>query len=162
MYKEIPPQQPTSDKIAALVQSQRGFLLDLISEHKAEVESKLQSRQRKFQSKQIEKQYEVNLGFKELVDKIQVKLRCGDLRQAEETLEKLSQDIEQHGEDLVIADTSQFGWLAVAKIRASAELPGTCYWTIQQEDDTGRGALHHRQAAQSRDLLTLQKGAAFL
>jgi hypothetical protein len=29
----------------------------------------------------------VNLGFKELEDKIQVKLRCEDLRQAEETLE---------------------------------------------------------------------------
>jgi hypothetical protein len=45
------------------------------------------------------------------------------LRQAEETLEKLSQDIEQHSIDLVIAETPKFRWLAVSKIRAPAELP---------------------------------------
>jgi hypothetical protein len=54
LFKEIP--EPMTDRVAALMQLQRGFLLDLISEHKAEVESKLQSWQRKFQSKQIEKQ----------------------------------------------------------------------------------------------------------
>jgi hypothetical protein len=64
------------NKIADLVHSQQDFILDLISEHKAEVESKLQTKSRRFQSRQIEKQYEINTGFKDLVEKALSKLSC--------------------------------------------------------------------------------------
>jgi hypothetical protein len=114
------------------VETQQQFLLELLSEHKAEVDSKLQVKQRRFSSKQIEKQYEVNTGFKELTEKIISKLKKEDIKKALHTAEKLLKDLEEHEEDLVIADTSQFGWLAVAKIRGTAELPKNIRKRLEQ------------------------------
>jgi 23S rRNA U2552 (ribose-2'-O)-methylase RlmE/FtsJ len=119
-------------KIEELVESQQQFMLELLSEHRAEVESKLQVKQRKFGSKQIEKQYEVNTGFKEIAEKILHKVRSKDHKKAAALTEKLIKELEQHEEDLVIADTSQFGWLAVAKIRGTAELPKAVRKRLEQ------------------------------
>jgi hypothetical protein len=130
LYKEDEKVQ----RIAQLVNSQQDFILELLTEHKAEVENKLQTKQRRFQSKQLEKQFEVNSGFKELVEKAQAKLKLREFKLVEQTLEKLYADIEQHEQDLLIADSSPFGWLAVAKIRGTAELPKNIRKRLEQVD----------------------------
>jgi hypothetical protein len=107
-------------------------MLELLSEHRAEVDSKLQVKQRRFSSRQIEKQYEVNARFKEFAEKILVKVKNKDHKKAAALTEKLIKELEQHEEDLVIADTSQFGWLAVAKIRGTAELPKSVRKRLEQ------------------------------
>jgi hypothetical protein len=119
-------------KIANLVHSQQDFILDLISEHKAEVESKLQTKTRKFQSRQIEKQFEINNNYKDLVEKAVGKLRQREYKVVEKLLEQLTKDLEKHAEDLIIADTSQFGWLAVSKIRGTEELPKNIRRRLEQ------------------------------
>jgi hypothetical protein len=128
LYREEEPVK----KIEELVESQQQFMLELLSEHRAEVDTKLQVKQRKFGSKQIEKQYEVNAGFKELAEKILQKVKNKDHKKALALTEKLIKELEQHEEDLVIADTSQFGWLAVAKIRGTAELPKAVRKRLEQ------------------------------
>lgn len=110
-------------KIAKLVNNQQDFLVDLLSEHKAEVESKLQSRSRRFASRAIERQFEVNTGFRELATKAQVALAVGDQQRWDEFLNQLTDQLQRHEEDLIIADTSQHGWLAVSKLRTGQELP---------------------------------------
>jgi hypothetical protein len=122
LYREL---EPEVKKITKLVENQHEFILELLSEHKAEVDSKLQPKQRRFGNKQIEKQFEVNENFREQAEKILAKVKAGEAKRVEKLLEGLIKDIEQHGEDLVIADTSPFGWLAVAKVRAATELPKT-------------------------------------
>ena len=122
------------DRIATLVRDQQEFLLDLLSEHKAEVEDKLQSRQRKFASKQIEKQYEVNTSFKKLARSVKLALDAKDFRRAEHLVDTLLQQLDTHEEDLVIADTSPHGWLAVAKIRAGTDLPRALRKKLEQVD----------------------------
>jgi hypothetical protein len=47
-------------------------------------------------------------------------------------LDQLIKDIEKHAEDLIIADTSQFGWLAVSKIRGTEELPKNIRRRLEQ------------------------------
>jgi hypothetical protein len=116
------------------VESQQEFILELLSEHKAEIDSKLQSKQRKFGNKQIEKQYEINENFKEQAEKILAKVKAGENKRAEKLIANLVKDIEEHGEDLVIADTSPFGWLAVAKVRAATELPKNLRKRLEQVD----------------------------
>jgi hypothetical protein len=106
----------------------------LLTEHKTEVENKLQTKQRKFQSKQIEKQFEVNTSFKELVEKAQAKIKAKEYKLAEKVLEKLHTEIEEHEQDLLIADASPFGWLAVAKVRGTAELPKHLRKRLEQVD----------------------------
>jgi hypothetical protein len=109
--------------VKKLVESQQGFLLTLLTEHKAQVEEKIASKSRKFASKQLEKQYQVNHGFKELAIKTKKALKAKEWKKAKKTVEELIDSLEEHEQDLVIADISPHGWLAVNKLRTSADLP---------------------------------------
>jgi len=110
-------------EIAKLVKTQQDVLLDLLAEHKEEVESKLQQKGRKFSNRQLEKQNEVNSGFLELAKKAQACVQGGEVKRAGKHLEELVQLLEAHEQDLLIADASPHGWLAVSKIRSTKELP---------------------------------------
>jgi len=110
-------------RISEIVEDQQNVILDLLSEHKAEVDQKLDQRKRRFASKQLEKQFEVNLAFKELALKVKTAILDRDSKRAESSIEKLLQQLELHEEDLTIADTSPHGWLAVAKVRGCVDLP---------------------------------------
>jgi hypothetical protein len=49
--------------VPRLIKEQQEFLVELLSEYKQEVESKLRAKQRRFTSKPLEKQFEVNTKF---------------------------------------------------------------------------------------------------
>ena len=110
-------------EIKTLVTCQQEYIVDLLSAHKSELEAKLQGQSRKFASRQLEKQYQVNLAFKEKVSRIIQAVKKNDKQLALEEAEALAAELERHEEDLIIADTSPHGWLAVAKVRAGTELP---------------------------------------
>ena len=81
---------------------------------------KLQQKGRRFASRQIEK---LNGGFLDLASK---SLQYAKNREGSRTvkyLEELVQQLETHKEDLLIADASPHGWLAVSKLRSTKELP---------------------------------------
>ena len=109
--------------IKKIVHSQQEFLLDLLSEHKQEVDEKIQLKARRFGSKQIEKQYHINAEFRDLVAKVQVALQASEVARATDVLQTLATKLEDHEHDLIVADTSPHGWLAVAKLRSGADLP---------------------------------------
>ena len=106
-----------------MVVKQQEFIIDLLASHKTELETKLQSKSRRFGNRQIEKQYQVNLEFKELAGKVLLAIEKNDKQQARDEAELLVKNLERHEEDLIIADTSPHGWLAVAKVKANTELP---------------------------------------
>jgi len=110
-------------EIARLVRGQQEVLLDLLKDHKEEVDTKLQARTRKFASKQLEKQYELNCSFLDLANKAQASVDGRDGERASLHLGELVKQLNQHEEDLLIADASPHGWLAVSKIRSTKELP---------------------------------------
>jgi len=110
-------------EIARLVKNQQEVLLDLLKDHKEEVDSKLQARTRKFGNRQLEKQYELNASFLELAQKIKLSVEARDGERAKLHVDELIKQLEQHEEDLLIADASPHGWLAVSKIRSTKELP---------------------------------------
>jgi archaellum biogenesis ATPase FlaH len=93
-------------KIQRIVENQQEFILELLSEHRAEVEEKLQQRSRRFGSRQIEKQYQINSQHKELVIKTQTALSNNDTGKAKELIQLLAEQIEEHKQDLIIADSS--------------------------------------------------------
>lgn len=105
------------------MEKQQDVLLELLTEHKAEVEEKLQLRSRKFGSKPIERQFQINAGFRDLAGKILAALHTGEAHRALELAQLLDKQLEEHEQDLIIADSSTHGWLAVSKVRSSAELP---------------------------------------
>jgi hypothetical protein len=108
------------NKVKQLVESQQDFLLDLLTEHKAQVEEKIQTKARRFASKQLEKQY---VSFKELALKIQKSQKKKEWKRAKRAVDELVELIEEHEQDLIIADISPHGWLAVNKLRNSSDLP---------------------------------------
>jgi hypothetical protein len=130
--RELYKEEVNPDKLVELVSSQKDYMLELIAEHKAEVEAKLQAKQRKFGNKQIEKQFEINANFKDLAEKILAKVKSEQTDWAVKLLEQLIQELEEHGEDLVIADTSPYGWLAVSKVRAATDLPKSLRKKLEQ------------------------------
>jgi hypothetical protein len=120
-----PPVLPQlrAEEVPRLIKEQQDFIVDLISEHKQEVDIKLQSKTRRFASKALERQFDVNSSFKELTCKALSALKRGNKKKVKSILKKLRDGITEHEEDLIVADTSPNGWLAVAKLRGRAELP---------------------------------------
>jgi hypothetical protein len=98
-------------------------MLELLNDHRSELESKIQTKTRRFASRQIEKQYQINSEFRDLATKAVAALEAGEVQRATSVCKKLLEDIERHSEDLIIADQSPHGWLAVAKVRSGQELP---------------------------------------
>ncbi len=84
---------------------------------------RLQTKTRRFSSKPLERQFEVNSNFKELTCKALAALKRGNKKKVKVLLRRLRDGITEHEEDLIIADTSPNGWLAVAKLRGRTELP---------------------------------------
>ncbi len=109
--------------IQQLVEKQQDYLVDLLADHKAELEEKLNTRARRFSSKPIEKQFHINSGFKDLATKAQLALEAGEVQRAKDTVDALLHQLEEHEENLIIADSSPHGWLAVSKLRTHTELP---------------------------------------
>jgi hypothetical protein len=115
-----------ADSIAEVkrtIEAQQEILFKLLSQHKEEVETKIQARTRRFGSKQIDKQYQVNENFRDLAGKVLEALEAGEVHRARENCKVLVEELDKHAEDLVIADQSPHGWLAVSKLRSGQELP---------------------------------------
>ncbi len=101
-----------------LIKQQQDFLVELISDHK---------------------QAEVNAGFQDLVAKALAALKRGHKKKTKAVLKQLRDRLEEHQQDLVIADTSPNGWLAVAKLRNKSDLPEDLRKKLERvEEGTGR------------------------
>jgi hypothetical protein len=72
--------------------------------------------------------------FQELVDKALSALKKGNKRKTKTTLKKLWDRLKEHQENLVIADTSPNGWLAVARLRNRSELPDDLRKKLERVD----------------------------
>ena len=143
---EPPPQPIQVEEVPKLIKAQQDFLVELITEHRQEVDGKLETRRRKFTSKALERQFEVNDGFKDLVVKALTALKRNHRKKAKGFLKRLKRDLKEHEEDLIIADTSPNGWLAVAKLRGRSDLPDGLSKKLERVDreiwrarDYGRG-----------------------
>ena len=121
--RELLREEEAPAVVRKIVETQQEVLYKWLEEHKAEVDEKLQARGRRFSNKQIEKQFQINSSFRDLVAKIQAALEAGEVQRAKDVAEVLERQLGEHEEDLIIADTSPHGWLAVARLRRGKELP---------------------------------------
>ena len=121
-------------QVPQLIKAQQEFLVDLITEHKHEIEGKIQSKRRKFANKALEKQFEVNDSFKDLTARALAALKKNNRSKAKRLLKELRDSLQEHEEDLIIADTSPNGWLAVAKVRGRSDLPEEVRKKLEKAD----------------------------
>ena len=120
--------------VPKLIKEQQDFLVELIADHKQEVDAKLLNKQRRFGSKALEKQHDIAAGYKELVEKALKAVKSNNRKKAKSTLKELKKNITEHQEDLVIADISPNGWLAVSKLRNRTELPNSIRKKLEKVD----------------------------
>jgi len=123
LYERGPSPPISVEQVPKIIKAQQDFLVDLISEHKQEVAGKLQARKRRFASRALERQFEVNEGFKDLTRRALAALKRNNRGKAKKLLKDLRDGLQEHEEDLLIADTSPNGWLAVAKVRGRSDIP---------------------------------------
>ncbi len=115
-----------------LVEEQQEHILSLLADHKSTIEERIHLRSRRFGSRQLEKQYQINLEFKELAGKVVAAVENRDAKKALVVANQLLEKIEEHEQDLIIADTSPHGWWAVAKVRSNTDLPKNIRKKLEQ------------------------------
>ena len=118
--------------VKKLVEEQQEHILSLLADHKSTIEERIHLRSRGFGSRQLEKQYQINLEFKELAGKVVAAVENRDAEKALVVANQLLEKIEVHEQDLIIADTSPHGWLAVAKVRSNTDLPKNIRKKLEQ------------------------------
>ena len=119
-----------------LLREQQETIEDLLSEQKREfVERVDPNRSHSFNQKSLEKQFDVNRDFLLLAKKIQKCLDKQQIYQAKDHIENLLDELKTHQEDLIAADISRNGWLAVARLRDKCSLPKSLLKELEKVDD---------------------------
>ena len=86
-------------------------------DQKEEFEEKLSKSSSRFSQKPLQKQFEVNSKILALNHKIQKALKKKDYRRVKSLVQEQEEELNEHEENLLIAENSQHGWLTVSEIR---------------------------------------------
>ena len=105
-----------------------------ITDQKEELEEKFEKSTVKFAQKPLEKQFEINSNLLQTNHKIQKALRKKDFKKVKKLVKEQEEDLDKHEEDLLIADSSDHGWLTVSKIRDKKILNSSLVKKIHQVD----------------------------
>ena len=104
-----------------------------ITEQKEELEEKVTKSSIKFAQKPLEKQFDVKRSILSLNLRVQKALKK-DYKKAKKLVREEEELLLEHEEDLLIADSSQHGWLTVSKIRDKKFLNSSLVKKIAQVD----------------------------
>ena len=112
------------DTFKKLLDKQQNFIANLLAEHIAEVDEKIDvSKKHSFRHKNLEKQFEITSKLSKLNKKISHEVKRGHVNRALDALAEQEEVLKEHEEDLITADSSKFGWLTVQKLRNISSLP---------------------------------------
>ncbi len=119
----------------AIIQAQQTKIEDLLCSQKAELEERIDSKSN-FRQKRNERQFSFNTKVLTLVKRAKSLLKDNDNRQALYELRDTIKLLETQNEDLLIADSSKFGWLTVSKIRGKDKLSSNLQKKIMKIDSS--------------------------
>ena len=113
---------------------QQGEIRSMLEEYREEVEEKLNRGRKRhnFQKKNIEKQFEVNEDLLALNRRIEREIRAKNYKKALSCLEEQKEVLKDHEEDLVVADSSKYGWLTVQKLKNTSCLNSSRFKKIEK------------------------------
>lgn len=117
-----------------LLNKQQEFLTDLVQTHREEVDEIVATKTQQFRSKGIEKQYQFNAKVSSQLGKIKKHLKKKKYTKAYEGVKSAIKLVEEHSEDLLVADTSRYGWLTVHTLRGSNNLPSELTKKVEKID----------------------------
>ena len=126
-----PREKPAS--IRDLLNEQQEYLHELIVQHKEEVEEIVCAKVRNFRNKGIEKQFTFN--EKVLSDLKKIKKLYKKKRHIGDKLKEIVKLLEDHAEELLVADSSRHGWLTVHQLRGNQNLSSELLKKVDKIDN---------------------------
>ena len=121
--------------IASLLNKQQEKVYDIISSQKEEIDELKQESNLSFKNKAIEKQYRYNQKIIKDLKKLKKHFKKGKTSSCADIVKKLLQTCEEHKEDLLIADSSKYGWLTVHQLRGQSSLPSDLLKKVEKIDN---------------------------
>ena len=117
-----------------MLQDQQEYIHDLINSHKEEVGELVSPRSQTFRNKGIEKQFLYNMKVSTKLKKVKSLLKKQKLNRALESVRDLLKLVEDHNDDLLIAENSRHGWLTVHQLRGGSSLSSDLQKKVEKID----------------------------
>ena len=121
-------------ELVSILNDQQEKVFEIISAQKEEIDDLRENLGVSFKSKAIEKQFQLNQKIIKDLKKIKKNLKKGKYNSASDQVKKLLNNCEEHKEDLLIADSSKFGWLTVHQLRGKSNLPSDLMKKVEKID----------------------------
>lgn len=121
-------------KLEDLLNKQQEFLTDLVNSHREEVDELVAAKSQQFRSKGIEKQYLHSSKVASKLSKIKKLLKKKKYDKALDSVRAALRLVEEHNEDLIVADSSRYGWLTVHTLRGHNQLPSDLSKKVEKID----------------------------
>ena len=106
-----------------LLKQQEEHLCDLMLDHKQEVVSLVKEKTKNFRKKPLQKQFEFLDELYQILDKAKKYLKKEKVDEALTLVHRCSERLKDKKEDLLVADQSPHGWLAVSLLQEGSDLP---------------------------------------
>ena len=119
----------------SIIQTQQSKIEELLCSQKEELEARIDSKSQ-FRQKRNERQFSFNTKVLTLVTRAKSYIKDNETRNALYEIRESIKLLETQNEDLLIADSSKFGWLTVSKFRGKDKLSSTIQKKILKIDST--------------------------
>ena len=117
-----------------IIQKQQQKIEELLCSQRQELEEKIDSKSN-FRQKRNERQYSFNTKVLNLLERAKKLMKDDDKKSALYEIKEAIQVLQTQNEDILIADSSKFGWLTVSKFRGKEKLPSSIQKQIQKIDN---------------------------
>ena len=120
-FEENPTPSSSLSQFRKALDEQQEEIANLLEELRTDVDDKFDDRNKhNFQKKYLEKQFDVNHKILRLNGRVKAAVKEGNKKKAIKFLEEQQELLKCHGEDLVTADQSKYGWLTVQKLKSTS------------------------------------------
>ncbi len=118
----------------SIIQQQQQKIEELLCLQRQELEDKIDSKTN-FRQKRNERQYSFNTKVLNILERAKKLLKEEDKKGALLEIKDAIHILQTQNEDILIADSSKFGWLTVSKFRGKEKLPSSIQKKIQKIDN---------------------------
>ena len=110
-------------EVEKLLEKQQSTLLEIISNHKQEIDDLVTPTKQTFRKVGIAKQHSFNQSIISMVKKLKKYHKDDDYKRGKEMIKDIIERLEEQQTDLQIADSSKHSWLTVSVLRNKTTLP---------------------------------------
>ncbi len=113
------------NQVKQLMDEQQNNLLQILGNHKDDIDDLVASKTKKFRKPSIEKQHQFNAQILHLLNRVKKEHKKGHSETVASLIKEALSKLENQQADLLVADQSKYGFLTVNLLRGNTELPSS-------------------------------------